>query len=184
MIFGIYDGYPVWGLHISWIPRFFRSRTQVVLPHELLACIHHLLPQCFLVGKIFPLWPIPLAVLCYYTALQDDIHSASKDTPGLPALSLTFLQPSLHDELLTQRPSLTCKNVWTGRATSRDTSRLLSICLAARHWSHLSLSASLHHPPHFCAASLCVVRRQQYLAHSNAGSRAELKSKHPSGEHL
>jgi len=52
MIFGIYERYPAWCMYIFCIPRIFRSRTQVVLPHELLACIHHLLSQWFSFGKI------------------------------------------------------------------------------------------------------------------------------------
>ena len=183
MIFSIYDPYPVRVLYISWIPGFFRSRTQVALPHELLPSIHHHLSQCFTFGKISPLdqflW------LCSAVALPCKMTPA-RVMQHLKTLldSLPSLWPFFNPIFTTSCWLTDCLCLVTLPATSRATIRLLSLCLPARHWSHLSLSASLHHPPHFSAASLCVVRRQQYLAHSNAGSCVELKSKQPSVEHL
>lgn len=167
---------------MSWIPRIFRSRTQIVLPLELLARIYHLLPQCFSVCKISLLGQF-LWQFCSACALPCKMTPARIKQPLKTHLdSLPYLWPFFKTSCWL-RDSL-CLVTWTVRATSRAKTRLLSLCLPARHWSHLSLSVIHHHPPRFSAASLCVVRRQWYLAHSNAVSCIELKSKQPSGEHL
>ena len=80
----------------SVLTRIFRSRTQFVLPYELLTFIHRLLTQCFSVGKFSLLgqflWQYRSAVAlpCKMTPAR---NMQPLGTPGFPALSMTFLQP-------------------------------------------------------------------------------------------